>query len=53
MPDMEAKEYGLSCCKFAPRCPYATDECRKTRPEPQTLGDGRMVLCYHPLTDAK
>ena len=53
MPDMEAKEYGLSCCKFAPRCPSATDECRKTRPEPQTLGDGRMVLCYHPLTDAK
>ena len=49
MPDMEDKEYGLSCCKFAPRCPYATDECRKSKPEPKDIGGGRMVLCYHPL----
>ena len=29
MPDMEEKEYAITYCKFAPRCPYATDECRR------------------------
>lgn len=53
MPDMEGKEYALTCCKFAPRCPYATDECRKEKPNPTDLGGGRMVLCYHPLTEQK
>lgn len=53
MPDMEGKEYALTCCKFAPRCPYATDECRKEKPNPIDLGGGRMVLCYHPLTEKK
>lgn len=50
LPDMEDKEYSISYCKFAPRCPYATDECRKERPTPTQLGGERMVLCYHPLT---
>lgn len=50
MPDMEGKEYSITYCKFAPRCPYATDECRKERPQPTQMGNGRMVLCYHPLT---
>ena len=49
MPDMEEKEYSLTNCKFAPRCQYATDECRKGRPAMQTLKDGREVLCFHPL----
>lgn len=49
MPDMEGKEYALTCCKFAPRCPYATDECRKEKPAPTDMGGERMVLCYHPL----
>lgn len=50
MAGMEDKEYSISYCKFAPRCPYATDECRKTKPEPTQLGEERKVLCYHPLT---
>ena len=29
MPDLEEKEYSLTCCKFAARCPYATDRCRQ------------------------
>lgn len=29
MPDMEDKEYAITYCKFAPRCSYATEECRK------------------------
>ncbi len=49
MPDMEDKEYSLTCCKFAPRCQYATDECRKGRPDMKDLGGERKVLCYHSL----
>ena len=52
MPDMESKEYSLTCCKFAPRCPYATDECRKGKPDPVELGNERSVLCFHPLVKA-
>ena len=51
MPDMEAKEFALTCCKFAPRCPYATDECRQNRPSMVELGGERKVLCFHPLTN--
>ena len=53
MPDMEDKEYSISYCKFAPRCPYATDECRKDRPQDTVLGPERKVLCYHPLITAE
>ena len=49
MPDLEEKEYTLTNCKFAPRCQYATDECRKGRPVMRKLADGRDVLCFHPL----
>lgn len=51
MPDTEDKEYAITYCKFAPRCPYATDECRKTRPEMKAYVDGRKVLCFHPLNE--
>ena len=53
MPDMENKEYALTCCKFAPRCPYATDECRKGRPDEQWLSKERKVSCYHPLIQSE
>ncbi len=49
MPDMEDKEYAITYCKFAPRCPYATDECRQARPEMLELGNERKVLCFHSL----
>ena len=49
MADMEDKEFALTCCKFAPRCPYATDECRKSRPGETDLGNERMVRCFHSL----
>ena len=49
MPDMEDKEYAITYCKFAPRCPYATDECRKRRPDMINLGGQRKVLCFHSL----
>lgn len=50
LPDMEDKEYSITYCKFAPRCPYATDECRSRRPDMLQLNDTRKVLCFHPLT---
>jgi peptide/nickel transport system ATP-binding protein len=51
MPDTEDKEYAITYCKFAPRCPYATQECRTSRPEMKTLKLGRQVLCFHPLQE--
>ena len=49
MADMEDKEYALTCCKFAPRCHYATEECRKGRPDVTELGNERSVRCFHSL----
>jgi peptide/nickel transport system ATP-binding protein len=49
LPDMEDKEYSITYCKFAPRCQYATDQCRQTRPEMLDISESRKVLCYHPL----
>ena len=49
MADVEEKEYALTCCKFASRCKYATDQCRAGRPTMADLAGGRQVLCYHPL----
>lgn len=33
-------------CKFAPRCPFAVDECRETDPEPREFEDGHIVECH-------
>lgn len=32
-------------CRFADRCPYATDICRSTLPELQDMGAGHLVAC--------
>lgn len=50
MPDMEEKEYEINHCKFAPRCQYASQACRQSRPPMLELGGERRVLCIHPLT---
>ncbi len=34
-------------CRFAPRCPYATDICRKEVPPMEELENGHCVACYH------
>jgi len=49
MPDMEDKEFAITHCKFAARCPYATEECRQKRPDMIQLGGERKVLCFHSL----
>ena len=32
-------------CKFSPRCPYATDECRAKNPELHEISEGHFVRC--------
>ena len=34
------------CCRFAPRCPYATDECFASQPKLKECGNGHYVLCH-------
>lgn len=50
LPDMETKEYGYVGCKFAGRCPYVRDICRKVKPPLVKTEDERAVLCFK-LTD--
>lgn len=33
-------------CKFAPRCPYATDRCREEEPGFFDVGDGHLSRCW-------
>lgn len=34
-------------CRFAPRCPYATDQCISESPLLETLENGQKVRCWH------
>jgi len=36
-------------CAFAPRCAYATERCRRERPELAEAEAGGSVSCFHPL----
>ncbi|HPS80637.1 MAG TPA: hypothetical protein PLP25_02090, partial [Candidatus Limiplasma sp.] len=36
-------------CRFCPRCPYATDECRAAMPPLAEVELGHRVACYHPV----
>ncbi len=38
-------------CRFAPRCPLATDVCRDDRPELVPLDGAHAVACHHPVHD--
>jgi peptide/nickel transport system ATP-binding protein len=41
-----------SGCRFHPRCPYATEECRTDEPALQRRGEAeQQVACIHPLED--
>jgi oligopeptide/dipeptide ABC transporter ATP-binding protein len=44
-PDLSREIVG---CRFAPRCMYATDECRAEEP-PLTIQGNRAFACYHPV----
>jgi peptide/nickel transport system ATP-binding protein len=36
-----------SGCRFNPRCPFATDQCRTEEPPLQDIGDGHQVACWN------
>ena len=44
-----------SGCYFHPRCPYATEECRKTAPQfrPCAPGSTHYAACHHPLENGQ
>ena len=35
-------------CKFAPRCKYATDKCKKEQPELFTIEKDHSIRCFYP-----
>jgi len=35
------------CCRFAPRCPFATDVCRSEPPVLEEAANGHRVRCWH------
>ena len=43
LPDLSVYPTG---CVFAPRCPYATEKCRRELPETQTVGDHWQAACH-------
>ncbi|MBT8217838.1 MAG: hypothetical protein KJO17_13380, partial [Acidimicrobiia bacterium] len=34
-------------CRFNPRCPFATDQCRVEEPPLADIGGGHMVACWN------
>lgn len=36
-------------CKFAPRCKYATEQCKNEEPEIQEVAPGHCIRCFHPV----
>jgi oligopeptide/dipeptide ABC transporter, ATP-binding protein, C-terminal domain len=38
-----------SGCRFHPRCPFATERCRKEQPELRPLGENRFAACHYTL----
>lgn len=50
VPDPAAFPEG---CRFHPRCPLASDECRHAPPPLAASGSGRDVACFHPLLAAE
>lgn len=43
LPDLSNPGEG---CIFAPRCPHSTDKCRKEKPLPREMKDGRLLCCW-------
>ena len=39
-------------CSFAPRCPYATDKCRASKPERVEVAPGHFARCHYAVDEA-
>ena len=35
-------------CKFAPRCPYATEQCKNEEPKLVEVTEGQQIRCFYP-----
>jgi peptide/nickel transport system ATP-binding protein len=44
-PDLSKRQTG---CRFAPRCLYATDECRQEEPPLEGTDPSHLFACFHP-----
>ena len=40
-------------CRFAPRCPYVQDHCRKEEPPLRAAGPGHLFRCWFPVGSAE
>jgi peptide/nickel transport system ATP-binding protein len=49
----DARRQSNTGCPFAPRCAFAADVCRDTRPALLEIGHGRTVACHLFDPDAK
>ncbi len=45
-PDLTNPPFG---CRFAPRCPYATDQCREQEPPLSGEDPRHLFACWHPV----
>ena len=45
---LPAHTEALSACRFAPRCPRADEECRRTPPPEAPISEGHVAHCHHP-----
>jgi len=45
-PDLSQDIVG---CRFAPRCAYATDQCRSHEPETTNVDGGHRYACFNPI----
>jgi peptide/nickel transport system ATP-binding protein len=43
-PDLIERPHG---CAFHPRCPLASEQCRRAEPPLEAIGDGVQVACWH------
>ena len=42
----------LPGCRFADRCPYVQERCRKEQPQLRDLGGGHLVRCFREVDEA-
>jgi len=40
-------------CKFAPRCPYATERCQNEEPELYEVSEEQRIRCFYPLEEER
>jgi len=48
VPSLKAAMQG---CLFAPRCPEASERCRREVPPMQVHGPGHVAACWHPIAE--